>query len=170
MIFSEAMSMYEKYIKVTKSNGTYRSIKCRVKTLNDVFGIQECESIDRTSILDFILYLRDRNPKIKNVTVNKYIGVVLRVLKSECNIIIEFDKLPETKKMIQIIPDNVIQSVFKYLDNDIYPEHLRNLVMFKLLLDTGLRISELLSLQLNNLIILYNITAPAALILKQEQY
>ena len=36
------------------------------------------------------------------------------------------------------------------MDNDIYPEHLRNLVMFKLLLDSGLRISELLSLQLNN--------------------
>ncbi len=150
MIFEEAMSKYEKYIKVTKSNGTYRSIKCRVKTLNDVFGTQECESIDRTSILDFIIYLRDRNPKMKNVTVNKYIGVVLRVLKNECNIILKFDKLPEDKKMIQIIPDNVIQSIFKYLDNEIYPEHLRNLVMFRLLLDTGLRISELLSLQLNN--------------------
>jgi len=150
MIFREAMSRYVKYIKVTKSNGTYRSIKCRVKTFNDCFGTQECESIDRTTILDFIIYLRDRNPKIKNATINKNVGIILRVLKNECNIILKFDKLPETKKMIQIIPDDVIQSVFKYLDNEIYPEHLRNLVMFRLLLDTGLRISELLSLQLIN--------------------
>ena len=81
---------------------------------------------------------------------NKYVGLLLRILKSECNIIIEFDKLPEIKKMIEIISDDVIQKVFKYLDNDLYPEHLRNLVLFRLLLDTGLRISELLSLQLHN--------------------
>ena len=150
MIFSKALSNYEKYIKVTKSKGTYQFTKARVKTLNTSFGHIECKSIDRLSILDFIIALRDRNPKVKNATINKYVGLVLRVLKNECNIILKFDKLPEETKMIQIVPDNVIQDIFKYLDNDLYPEHLRNLVMFRLLLDTGLRISELLSLQINN--------------------
>jgi integrase len=150
MKLSEALTKYEKYVRVTKSKGTYRFTKGKSKTLLEHFGNIECKDIDRTEILDFIIFLRERNNTISNASINKYIGLLLRILKSECNIILEFDKLPEEKKMIQVIPDNVIQKVFKYLDNDLYPEHLRNLVLFRILLDTGLRISEALSLQLNN--------------------
>lgn len=150
MLFSVALANYEKYIQVTKSKGTYRFTKGKSKTLNLYFGKMNTNNIDKYIILDFIIYLRERNLNISNASINKYIGLLLRVLKNECNNIIKFDKLPEEKKMIQIIPDNVIQKVFNYLDNDLYPEHLRNTVMFRLLLDTGLRISELLSLQINN--------------------
>lgn len=150
MKLKQAIKSYEKYIQVTKSKGTYRFTKGKTKTLLDYFGNTDCELIDRAFILDFILFLRDRNPKITNASINKYIGLLLRILKNECNIIVRFDKLPEEKKMIKVIPDNVIQKVFNYLDNDLYPEFLRNLVMFHLLLDTGLRISELLSLKIQN--------------------
>ena len=93
MKLSEALTKYEKYVRVTKSKGTYRFTKGKSKTLLEHFGNIECEEIDRTEILDLIIFLRERNNTISNASINKYIGLLLRILKNECNIILEFDTL-----------------------------------------------------------------------------
>ncbi len=69
----------------------------------------------------------------------------------ECSINIEFDKLTEERKIVQIVTTKNIRKIFKHYSNSIIPEHLRNYLMYSLLLDTGLRISELLSLKVSDI-------------------
>lgn len=151
MTFKEAINKYMKYVKVTKSKGTYDFHIGNAKRLTAFFGEMNCEDIKRDQILDLILYLRDKNNKISNATINKYIGLLLRTLRNECNIDIKFDKLKEQKKMISIVSHESIQKIFQHYEKMLYPEHLRNLVFFRILLDTGLRLSEILSLKVSNI-------------------
>ena len=151
MTFKKAMTDYMKFVKITKAKGTYNFHIGNSKRLIKYFGDIECEKIKRPEILDLIVHLQTKNPNISNATINKYVGLILRTLKSECKLNIEFDKLKEGKKLIQIVSNENIKKVFNYFERSIYPEHLRNLVMFRLLLDTGLRISELLSLKVSNI-------------------
>ena len=67
---------YLKYLQVTKSNGTYRFNLSKSKTLSDYFSHFKPSEIKRHKILDFIIYLRERNPEITNTTINKYIGLL----------------------------------------------------------------------------------------------
>lgn len=151
MTFKEAINKYMKYVKVTKSKGTYDFHIGNAKRLTAFFGEMNCEDIKRDQILDLILYLKDKNNKISNATINKYIGLLLRTLRNECNIDIKFDKLKEQKKMISIVSHESIQKIFQHYEKMLYPEHLRNLVFFRILLDTGLRLSEILSLKVSNI-------------------
>ena len=151
MTFKEAINKYMKYVKVTKSKGTYDFHIGNAKRLTAFFGEMNCEDIKRDQILDLILYLKDKNNKISIATINKYIGLLLRTLRNECNIDIKFDKLKEQKKMISIVSHESIQKIFQHYEKMLYPEHLRNLVFFRILLDTGLRLSEILSLKVSNI-------------------
>jgi site-specific recombinase XerD len=150
MKFSEAIENYLKYIKVTKSIGTYNMNIGKTKSLNYFLGDLECSDINKNALMELILQLKERNSLVSNTTLNRYIQVTKRILKSECNIIIEFDKLTEEKKMVQVIKPQNLKRIFKYYSSSDTFEHLRNQLMFSLLLDTGLRISELLSLQVDN--------------------
>ncbi len=67
--------------------------------------------------------------------------------------------------MIKTVSNHTITKIFEYFGSSYYPEHLRNYSFFRLLLDTGIRISELLSLKLSNI----NINDHSILIKKQKQ-
>lgn len=151
MTVKETLEQYMKYIKITKSKATYRFNEGKSKRIFDFFDKVDSKTVNRAMILDFIVYLKNKNPNISNATINKYVGLLLRALKNECNIVIKFDKLRESKKIMKTIPNEIIKKVFDYYENSPYPEHLRNNVMFRLLLDTGLRISELLSIKTSNI-------------------
>lgn len=150
MKFTEATERYLRYYQVTKSNGTYRFNKTKARVLLVYFEDRDCSSIDETAILNLIIFLREKNPQIENATVNKYIGVLRRIIKHSTKHEVEFDKLPEETKLVKTIPPNTIDKIFKYLKDSDHPESDRNLLMYSLLLDTGLRISELLSLKVGN--------------------
>ncbi len=150
MLFEKAAEDYLTYYKVTKSDGTYRFNLTKTKVLIEYFKGVDTSEIDKTTVLNLILYLRDRNQNISNTTINKYIGALKRIIKYSTGHEMEFDKLTEEKKLIQIIPDKTIKKIFNHLLDSEHPESERNLLMFSLLLDTGLRISELLSLNVQD--------------------
>lgn len=150
MNFTEAAEKYLRYYEVTKAHGTFVFNRSKTNVLVEYFKERDCSTIDETSILELILYLREKNPYIENATVNKYVGVVKRIIRYAIDVELKFDKLPEVKKLVQTIPDKVINKIFKHLKNDMHPESARNLLMFMMLLDTGLRISELLNLKISN--------------------
>ncbi|XMB67064.1 tyrosine-type recombinase/integrase [Mycoplasmatota bacterium zrk1] len=56
---------------------------------------------------------------------------------------------PETKKIIETIPQQTIELIFHYYKSNVILQ--RNYLLFRLLYDTGLRISELLNLKVNNI-------------------
>ncbi len=151
MKVQEALKQYLQYVKITKAEATYRFDLGKSERIMTFFQNIDCNDVNRKQILDFIVYLKQQNPNIENSTINKYVQLLLRALKSECQIELVFEKLREKSKMVKVVSSDLIKQVFSYYDKEMMPEHLRNNLMFRLLLDTGLRISELLSLDVNDI-------------------
>ena len=151
MLLNEAIDKYVKYVMVTRSEGTLKYLNGKIGIIRRYLGNATCKDIDTDMILDFIIAQQKRNIDIGNKTINKYIQTIKQVLKYSCKINLQFDKLPEIKKIIEIIPESIILLIFNYYkNNQINIIYQRNYIMFRLLNETGLRITELLHLKLND--------------------
>lgn len=150
MLFSEASELYLKESEVRHSKATARQAKGYLRRANEFLGNIECSNFNRGTLLDFIINRRDINPDVSNSTLNKYLLYIKAVLKNEADVIINFKKLREEKKLPQVLSEFTIRKVYKYFDNLDSDEGRRNKLMFMMLLDTGLRISELLSLKVSD--------------------
>ncbi len=63
----------------------------------------------------------------------------------------EFDKLPEINKIIEIIPEDIVNQIFAhYRRNQQNKVKQRNYIIFRLFRETGLRLSELLHLKVSD--------------------
>lgn len=151
MKFSRACYIYLKQCKVMNVDLTYKKIKGYLKRSCELIGDLKCSSINKNTLLDVILYRKDINPNISNKTLNMYIMYIKMVIKETTDREITMKKLKEEKKLPQLLDELTILQVYKYLDTVKSKEAKRNKLMFMLLLDTGLRISELLSIQINNI-------------------
>ncbi len=151
MKFSDACNNYLKEIQVTTSPANNRKVVGYLKRACEFMGDLDCDVINRTTLLDLIIYRKEINPRISNNTLNRYIMYVQSVMKYELDIEIKFRKLREEKKIRQVLSELTIRKVFKYLDSLSIDEAKRNKLMFLMLLDTGLRISELLSIKVKNI-------------------
>lgn len=152
MKFKEALESFMDFQEAMSSKGNFGYLTSKVKTISFYMGHLNVEDIDRTSGTDFIKKLRERNPNIAAATINKYTDIIKRVLKTECNIKFEFPKLKETKKVIEVVADEVVDKIFNHYKKNMSNKYnLRNYVLFMLLLETGMRISELLNMKLENI-------------------
>lgn len=152
MKFNEACVSFLDYIEVTKSNGTYRKEKSKTSGLASYFNDCDLNLIDKKKIIAFIRFKKAKNSKVSATTLNMYISTLKRIIKYNTDRVLQFDKLPENSRIPRIIEQEIIDKVFFYYRNySKYKESLRNLVLFKLLLDTGLRINEALNLKINDI-------------------
>jgi len=152
MMFNEAYDSFDKYSAVHHSKGTRTYYKGKEKQLRSYFGQMKVDTISKETITDFIIFQRKRNNDITNSTLNKYVAALKFILKNECGIVLEYRKLTETEKVIPVVPNHIIKLVFKHYEiSEKTPQNQRNYLMFRLLLDTGLRINELRQLRISNL-------------------
>lgn len=148
MILNDAISKYEKFLKVTRAKGTVLYFQGKTGIIKQYLGLVECKNIGTDIILDFIIQQKERNVDISNRTINKYVSTIKQVLLYSCKINLEFSKLPETKKIIEVVPQEVVNKVFTYYRTNQHNIYLmRNYIQFRLLYETGLRLSELLNLR-----------------------
>ena len=155
MLFQDASQSFLNYAEITHKSATVRFYRQKICKLMKYFRDQHLEDINRFDIIDFIAEYRKQNPEVSNATINKHI----QTLKVMRNVLTEkpldMNKLKEEKKLSKIIDDKTIKKIFDYyeaLDTTFEPMGLRNHLMFKLLLDTGLRINELLNLQVKDVL------------------
>ncbi len=152
MTFKEATQDYLEYVEVTKSQGMYNFECGKSKGLLDYYNNIDVTTIKSKQILMFIKHRRTLNPHITNNTLNKFIGTLKRIIKHTTGDSVEFKKIKEVKAIIQTIKQETITKVFTHLENNIHiKEQHRNLLLFKMLLDTGLRINEALNLTVKDI-------------------
>lgn len=151
MLFTQACTLYLKQSKIRHAEATRKQAIGYLRRACEYLGEYECEEIDRTLFLDFIIHRKELNPEISNATLNKYLRYTKSVLRDEANIILNFKKLRIEKKLPQVLSEVTIRKVYKYLEKYDIEEHKRNKLMFMMLLDTGLRISELLSIRVEDI-------------------
>ena len=152
-MWKEAAEDFINYVKVTKAAGTYNFYHHILMNLEPYFKHKDPGSITKKDIINFIAAYKDKKPNISNNTINKHVLTIKQVVKHSSDTHIEFKKLREIKKTLDILDPITIKRVFKYHEDRIaiYKEALRNYCIFLLLYDTGLRISELLALRVRNI-------------------
>lgn len=149
---NQAIEDFKDYTAVTKSKGTTDFYKYYLKCLSKELGECECIDIDNKVILSYIKKRQDINPTVSKATLNKHIVSLKAVVKYATGRKIDFKKLKEQKKLIGTVPKQTINKIFNY-----YQRHLRNSSSFRnylflrLLLDTGLRLQEMINIRLNNI-------------------
>jgi site-specific recombinase XerD len=152
MTLNKAIIDFRKYTEVTKSKGTQDYYKYYLKCLNDNIGHLECNDIDNNVILDYIIERKEYNPKVSNATLNKHIVTLKTVIKYSTGVEIKFSKLKERKKIIPTISKSTYSKIFEYYQKHMKDNYtFRNYVFLKLLLDTGLRLNEMINIKLQNI-------------------
>ncbi|XMB67083.1 site-specific integrase [Mycoplasmatota bacterium zrk1] len=171
MRFKEAINNHILFIEVTQSEGSLRFLKGKTGMLFKYMGELECVDIDRNTILKFISDQRKRNPSISNATLNKYVQLIKKILKTQCNIIVQFEKLKEVKKIIKVIPQDIVLQLLNHFKKTITNKHShRNYVYFRLLLETGLRFREATNVLISNIDFHNNVILVEETKTKTERY
>jgi len=152
MKMEEAVQHYRDYISITKTEGTNSFYAFYLRKIELYFKDQDVEVIGKHHLIGFISYIKKQNPKIKHATINKYIVTLKTIVKYSTNRIIDFKKLNEQKPLIPILHESTLERIFTHLSSKSKDRYMiRNLLLFHLLLDTGLRINEVLHLKLNDI-------------------
>ncbi|MBU1145655.1 MAG: site-specific integrase [Firmicutes bacterium] len=152
MTVSKAVIEYMDYISVTKAKGTHAFYKQYLSVISDILGDYDCDEITNTIIVSFIKSQKERNPEIANSTLNKFVGAIKSLISYTCNKSLKFSKLKEQKKIIPTISASTINKIFNYYQKNMGDKNVfRNYVFLKLLLDTGLRMNEIINIKLKNI-------------------
>ena len=155
MLFQEASRSFINYAQITHKDGTLRFYKQKLRRLSDYFGNRQLEDINHIDIINFISDYKETNPEVTNATINKYI----QTLKVMRNVLtakpLNMNKLKEEKRLSRTISDKDLNKIFEHYTSEnvmFEPISIRNHLIFRLLLDTGLRINELLNLKVEDVI------------------
>jgi len=152
MLLKEAINDFRKYTAVTKAEGTQEHYIYYLKILERDLGIVACKNISSNNILDYIIKRKEYNPKVSNATLNKHLVALKAAVKYATGIKIEFRKLKEQKKLIQVVSEATFIKIFSYYQKHLNdPSSFRNYLFLKLLLDTGLRLSEIKHIRVSDI-------------------
>ena len=152
MKLNKAIDKYllDTQVRTSESNFSYEKSKCIA--LNKYIGKKNIRSINRDTINEYILLHRNFNPKISNKTLNKGVATLKRVVKYVSNRDIDYKKLKEKKVITPTVSKDNQTLIFEYLESRKFRgSGFRNLLLFRLLADTGLRLKEVRHLHINNL-------------------
>ncbi len=151
MDFKTASKEFLEYVEVTKSKGTLDVYKGKIDVLIKYFGSTNINDITKKDVIKFWSWRKDTHPDIKNQTLNKYRQVLILLIEYHTDRRLKIKKLKENKEIIEIIDPHTLFIVLEYLRTQTtYKEGLRNYTLFKLILDTGLRINEVLNLKVSD--------------------
>lgn len=160
ILLENLVNLYTKNSLHTKRLGTYEYECKHLEIMTRYFDskkIYYTKDITLDSIYDFIEFQKHKN--ISNNTINKRVGVLKQCLNfSVKNGFIRGNPIQavtmmrvRTRETITI-PRHIILDILRYLNSlKPTPSNLRNKVIVYLLLDTGMRLSELVNLKIENI-------------------
>lgn len=150
----EAIKMFKKDCSLRSAKSTQGYYDDFCKYISDGLGNIYCDEITRDVITNYLEARRDLNPNISNVTLNKHLAAIKTVVKFATGRKIEFKKLKERKKITPTLSKSKINNIFIHYECNIDNKYaFRNYLYLRILLDTGLRLSEATHLKVNNLIL-----------------
>lgn len=137
------------------AKNTLDSYRLDLESLLEFSGKKPIEELMLNDLRDFIIYLRKQEYSPRSI--NRKISALkqfFQFLVSE-NLIkdspaIELELLKQQKKIPKMLEEKEIDQLFDYLSVQTTPEGIRLNAMIAILYSAGLRVSELVSLKLNN--------------------
>ena len=148
MSIQQVIEKFQRRLIVTKRPATVQYYQFYFSLMKKYLGTIEVQSIDEDVILTFIVNLKQHHPNMKNITINKVLSALKTTLKYGANQTIAITRLSESKTLIPLIPLQTIDRLLVELHAKPHqPVSLRNYLIVKILLETGLRMNELLHLE-----------------------
>lgn len=148
----DATLEYNDFISATRKVGTQHFYLFYFNIVNTYLGNKECDDITKKDIVNMIRCIQNDRPKIQNITINKAIMTLKTVVKYSTDREIKFAKLPEQKKIIETISDATLKTIWEYYKKHISNKfQFRNYVLLRLMLDTGLRMNEIINLKVKDI-------------------
>jgi integrase/recombinase XerD len=151
MTVKQAMSRFMMHVNITRSQATFSYYRFYTDFITETFGDDPIEKMDEEHLLFLVSHFKDQSPNVKNSTLNKLIGAFKYFVRYATKKELEFGRLKETQLIIPTIPMTTIQKIFDYLASSTRTIHLRQLAFLRLLLDTGMRMNELLHVHINDI-------------------
>lgn len=157
MKLQEMQNSFFDYAKITFAEGTFKFYKSHLNYIICYFNnneIYDSEQINLSVINNFILY--EKNKKVSNATINKRILVfklMFKYFKIE-NEILTFKKLKEEKNTFSALTNEELNRLNNYLNSDLIS--IQNKLIIMLLIDTGVRLSEIVGIKVKNINFLNN--------------
>ena len=150
LIIMNMLNVIEKFqrrLVITKRPATVQYYQFYFGLMKKYLGNLNISSINEDVILEFIVRLKTNHPTMKNITINKALSALKTTLKYGGNLSIQFMRLSESKTLIPLIPVSTIDRLLTAMKVD-FKQHvkLRNFLIVKILLETGLRMNELIHL------------------------
>lgn len=153
MKLQEMQYNFLNYVKINLSDGTYRCYKNHldytIKYFNDNDTF-DSEKINLDVLSNFINYQKNRC--VKNSTINKRLKplkLMYRFNNILDNEIFLQKKLKEDKKTFPILSKNEMEKLNHYLLSNKLT--FRNVLLIRLLIDTGVRLNEVLNIKVKNI-------------------
>lgn len=146
-------------------NGTYRFYKCHLSYILNYFnsiGINDISMLTVDVVDNFILWQKENNPKITNNTLQKRILCLKLLTKFAVNEKLldvdnlkDYQNLKKIKKRFNVLTLNDVKLLFNYVDNNL---SIRNQLIIHFMFDTGIRLNELLVLDVEDILAHENYT------------
>jgi site-specific recombinase XerD len=151
---SDAIEKYKEEIELRCSQGTAEYYNSYLRYIGEGLGKLYCSDIGSDEIRGYIANRKAMNPDVSKATLNKHIAAIKTVIKFAIGKKIEYQKMRERKKIISTVPKEVYNKIFMYYEKDLSNKHkYRNYLYFKILLDTGLRLSEATNITIDDLLL-----------------
>lgn len=148
MNIHQVIEKFQRRLIITKRPATVQYYQFYFSLMKKYLGDMEISTIDDEVVLNFIVTLKKFHPRMKNITINKVLSALKTTLKYGANHLINITRLSESKTLIPLIPLPTINRILISLNKDLHrPIQLRNYLIVKILLETGLRMNELIHLQ-----------------------
>jgi len=151
MNMQQVIEKFQRRLIITKRPATVQYYQFYFHLMKKYLGDLDIKLIDEDVLLNFIVTLKQHHPKMKNITINKVLSALKTTLKYGANQLINITRLSESKTLIPLIPSGTINQILDSFKKHIHrPTQLRNYLIVKILLETGLRMNELIHLQKQN--------------------
>jgi integrase/recombinase XerD len=152
MTVNESIDHLNNFLLVGRTKATYDYYQFYFHGIAKHLGNKELEKVDKTVILDLITKIKMDNPTISNNTLNKFIGAMKSLIKFSLEKEVKFPYLKMVHKIVQTVSDDNQETIFTYLASLKHKSQgLRNYLLIKLLLETGMRMTELRNVRISDL-------------------
>jgi len=144
----QVIEKFQRRLIITKRPATVQYYQFYFSLMKKYLGHLEIQDINEDVVLNLIVTLKQHHPNMKNITINKVLSAFKTTLKYGANHVINITRLSESKTLIPLISPHTISRILDTLKKDMHrPTQLRNYLIVKILLETGLRMNELIHLQ-----------------------
>jgi site-specific recombinase XerD len=152
MTVNQSIDHLNNFLLVGRTRATYDYYQFYFQRIARHLGNQELEKVDKNFILDLITKIKKESPTISNNMLNKFIGAVKSLIRFSLDKEVKFPYLKMVHKIVQTVSDDNQETIFKYLASLKHKRQgNRNYLLIKLLLETGMRMTELRNVRIKDL-------------------